>query len=940
MSEGSDTTGGAERGSGPAWLETPALHAVAVVLGAALALFGGGVGRWLGAALLIGFAPVLMLPWVRRARWWHRTAPWLPHASFAVLAIVLLGELALGRPPGTRDHGIHYFQTHILIHDLLPLGQLSGWSSRLNHGYPFGDSYPVLGYLLAGLPNLLSGGLIPLRTAYAWFLLALWIGSALGVWWVASLLTREILPSEDEGRASWAPAWAGCIAASLWLLDPGSARQGGWNYLMFHGVWPQQLSTALWILGIPLTWRALEAPTPRRIALAALALGGAVLGHPFGLLTVAATAAAWPVLIEVTGARERLAPGPLKTWLLIHLGAGLSCLGWLLGFLASARYMGRSPVPWEPLPQLAADLFAGELFDATRAWAGVLAIIGAVVAVRRGKTLGWLVALVGLGLLVLASEAAITVLRLDLLVSSFKNLQFPRYSIAIKPLWFALAGVGAGRLLVLLRHASPRTPGDEGPSPRAPDLRRVFLALALAPLAVALFDGPGYLVRRPVGGLHTLESSRHATAERALRATLRREAEQLGDRPLTVAFFRTGMSGGTYPLYAITDASDDARVVLDGHIPSVNYRYRVRGRDAQTLAQLGVTHVLHDRPLTGPDAALLDHLQPVGQPGELGDYTLLRFSAPHPPKVRGELVAGAGPGFDLPAPVDGGRVTAPVPPYRNWVVRADGEVLEHESGRLTSALVGLAVAVPPGATHIEYRYESPRLERGARWVSLAGLAMLLVGLAFGRSIEWTERLESDTAQRVSRVMVLLILGLLLAFGLRRQSRQLARTWQQLADGKEPGASGLRFARDLVVEGDLRPVLPTDDRCDGMMGKDAMADCATPDEASRISMAYKSPYLYRCLWINVPPRATTSVPLQLEPGEVAIQGFVERLGGKGSSRQLLVQTSPDSHGQTLRHVRSFRLREDALADGFALQIENRDDQSQQVCVAAAAYTPAP
>mgnify|MGYP003886285597 CR=1 FL=1 len=52
-------------------------------------------------------------------------------------------------------------------------------------------------------------------------------------------------------------------------------------------------------------------------------------------------------------------------------------------------------------------------------------------------------------LLVAASEEALSVFRLDLLVSGFKNLQFPRYAIAQKPLACAVAGVGGYALLRL-----------------------------------------------------------------------------------------------------------------------------------------------------------------------------------------------------------------------------------------------------------------------------------------------------------------------------------------------------------------------------------------------------------------------------------------------------------------------------------------------------------
>ncbi|MCA9701709.1 MAG: hypothetical protein KC431_29580, partial [Myxococcales bacterium] len=390
---------------------------------------------------------------------------------------------------------------------------------------------------------------------------------------------------------------------------------------------------------LPATWIALKKPSPRTLAGAALLLGGSVLAHPFGMLTVATSAVIWPVVCWASGAmRRELPPGVLRWGLLIHLGAGLLCVGWLYVFMASAEEMARSPVPWMPLGTLAADLLSGELFREYRAWVGPLTVIGLLVAIRRGRAMAWLGVSLVCALLVLGSEASITVLRLDLLVSGFKNLQFPRYTLALKPVLHAFAGIGAALLLARLRAVPDRDRPTEGQATSPllrPPVARLLAAICLAPLLVGVIETKGRLLPRPVG-VEVLEGSVHEEVDASLLASLRAESQGLTEdqNGLKVAFLRGGMGGGTYPLFAITDA--DAALVLDGHIPAVNYRHQVRDRSPEALRLMGVTHVLYDMPLSiGADKRLAEQLEELGQHGE---WTLARL---RPERSNGFEVHGA-----------------------------------------------------------------------------------------------------------------------------------------------------------------------------------------------------------------------------------------------------------------------------------------------------------
>src|SRR5690606_29482850 len=183
-------------------------------------------------------------------------------------------------------------------------------------------------------------------------------------------------------------------------------------------------------------------------------------------------------------------------------------------------------------------------------------------------------------------------------------------------------------------------PANADSVPR-PVAARLIACLCLAPLVVGIIDDRGRLLPRPVGGVEVLEGSVHAAPEQALRETLLAEAALLAEaedpRRLTVAFLRRGMGGGTYPLFSITDA--DAKLVMDGHIPAVNYKHQVRRRSPAALDLLGVTHVLHDRPLSHSkeDLELAEQLEVVG---EFGVWTLARLKPLAQPRTHlasGEL---------------------------------------------------------------------------------------------------------------------------------------------------------------------------------------------------------------------------------------------------------------------------------------------------------------
>ncbi len=938
------------------------IHAVLTVVALAVATSSvlGVIGQWLSISILLLSLPPLFRPQLAavtrlfRSRFQHPCV--LPVLVFTLVLVLLLGELLLGHPPASRDHAIHYFQTSALVRELLPAGSLHGWSSSLNNGIVIGEHYPILGYLWTGAANLVSGGVIDLRASYALGIFAVWAVACGGIFLLAHTLFSALGTRDTPDlRHTRAAAWAGCLAATLWLLDEGYSREGGWHYLMFHGVWPQLLSTALWTLSLAAALRMWQAPSPRRIALTSMCLAGSLLAHPFGLLTGATSMGLLPAIAWLTD-RRPVSPRSLLAWGLSLLLSALLCAGWLVIFFDHASTLGRTPVPWASFGQLSSELLTGELFHDQRAIVGPLALLGALVAVFHTRVATWWIVATTVALLLLGSTAAITVLRLDLIVAGFKNLQFVRYAIAIKPLWYALAGVGA---MVLARGLRPfaRRVRSTWKLHRQQLRTRVGLAVLAGPLLWGGYHGCGHIVARPVGGLHTLASSHHGADEAALKNLL---AQQLAHRkrPLKVAFLRRHMGGGLYPLFTLADL--DIPVVLDGHVPTINSVYTVDHRRPELLRELGVTHILYDRPLANHDQELSDMSTPVGT---AGPYTLAAFDPPEdPPPLRSNRIAG-----ELRWRTRGGeakRVAADSDVLAAWELRGFGKnaytmeslwapisglswqftrvgdseprSVEHSSAEMIrGGVTGMRMQLVGDGRLELLRPPKPRHLSMGRMSTVAWL-IALVCIFFANTWNTTPSERPAWLRRLSLGIAVSAVIVLVVVLLNRQQSLLVRTWEA-----EPVfATQKTFVRDLVIAGDYRVTRTPPTICDGMLGRDSRRGCSRDDQATQVEMLYRKPFLYRCVQVTIPAQGRAEISF-LNLDTHALRGVVARDTGMGGhGRNMYWRPSGDDRWRTLgiqKHV-----FETPAGEGpFGVEVENRSLRDQKVCAAAAAVdTPPP
>jgi hypothetical protein len=930
--------------------------------------------RWISAAIVIAIWPQIrrqVLEPLRLAYAETQLQPPWPNLALVVLFLGLLFPVWAGEPPVSRDHAIHYFQSARFVdawHAALAnpgIPSLAGWSDSLNAGYPYGDSYPLLGYALTSAAHLLSGGLIALRTSYAFGIVAVW---ALVVWSVRALAIRSmreisevsVSPDDPPGRNT-IHAWAGAAAAACFLLDPGESREGGWVYCMFHGVWPQLLASGAWLASLELSLRCFTDPTPRRIGLASLALGAALVAHPFAW-PCAAMSALVLFLSCLWSRREQR--GQVAIWIVIHLAALALAASSLTRFFTSASALVRGPVVWERLSVLLLELVASDAFSPAFVAISASALVGALLMLHRALVRPPAVPDVGTAgsdgatprfstlwcalvsmILVCASLEVLTVLRLDLLIPSVKNLQFPRFAIVFRPLWAVAGGVGFVWLVDLvsrqLREKAP-SPADprQAPSPSS----RVGAAILAAPLLVATLSMIGGGFRAPVGHPQVLWKHEDQAIEARLRAVLTHEVGKAGEGGVGVAFLRKSMSPRTYPIFSITDAG--ARLILDEHVPAVNYRHSLEGRTLASLHALGATHLLHDRPLDPKsEGTLAAALEPVWSGGS---FTLSRIAhakgrALPWSKVEGSRDARASVRADGSAfAIEVDRASGPfelltaIGPYFRWrlVDLASGEQLELGLARPSPGLTGMRLHLPgKGSYRLEFS-ESPE-ERLTRLLSWMALIALLATLLSTRRLLILEPAAERAWSRQLTPAFILALSLFAAIIYLRQENQLQHTWGELwkttFSRAKPAPPALPRFRELSADEDFAVSAPTRPHCSSLNRRDARPGCSRASVASHRSVLYRHPFLFRCLSVHLDPAESRTLTLRAAAGrELVIVGAV-----RGNQDRVRV-TYPGEDGELdLRPINPSAARKATNPSGeLALRLSNHSRAARRVCIAAA------
>lgn len=580
-----------------------------------------------------------------------------PYLIAVVMVMVSLGAVSLGEMPVSQDHAQHLLATSVFVDDMVAHGHLFGWSERIGSGLPFGDVYGTAVYLVTGLLSIITLGLVPIDVSYAFGMILVWGVPALAlVAWVRRL-----------GGGVGA-----CLIATLALVtDPGGNREGGWGYSMFIAVWPQHFATGLFFLALLRLHALSERPTWRRLGGAVLLTGYAVWAHPMNALNFAL---ACPLLLGVLlmTRRQGDADQPQRlVWLLVALVVSvLIAGGWIAHMAGASSEVNGYSAHWESLEEIARGMLTGSPFINHPVLLCLPALLGVfATAVSRRPFHIFSLALF-IALLVVGSMDLL--IDLDLGLHKYSPLvMYRRFSMTVKPLWYAYVGCGVLLLQVGWSHLRERWQT----SPLSPR-RAAVVAFIVAPLIWSLWVSLPWLVVSPSS--RPLTARRAGVADELVELQRQLEAERASHRggPLRVAQWRQPGQIGEYELIPIALAGY-------GYLPTSTPPCQTfsnfnAGRHLETMRWLGASLFISRSP-----AALADSIRV----GTYGPYHLYRVkgAADHPVRLNGagevEVVhwSPMRQTLKLSGVDSGSKLVLGFPPYHKWHARQGDRELTIET---------------------------------------------------------------------------------------------------------------------------------------------------------------------------------------------------------------------------------------------------------------------
>jgi hypothetical protein len=361
----------------------------------------------------------------------RRLLAFAPIVLVTVYGLGLLWPVPTGRMPLSADHTVHLTRIWMFAGELAE-GRVRGWSPVWFFGTPVGELYPVLGDLLIVAVRALSLGLLSWSQAYALGFSIVFVAQG----WVMLRV----------GRAMGLGPLPGLVAACLVLSDAGAYREGGWEYTVLYGVWPQTLATSLtWLALGELACAAQTEVAPgrrRRIAIAAAAMAAALLAHPMSMLSMALGG---PLLVAMLGtwSRERLERAATVGLLAAALGLALAAW-WIVPMLDHRAWMASYGWLWLPLDRMLAAAKDGHLTQHVPAAVTGACALGLVAVALMGTRFARFVGVYAIFAWVLASQDAVWTLRLDRISEGFTHIQYQRFVTLAKPGFFLMAGAAIG----------------------------------------------------------------------------------------------------------------------------------------------------------------------------------------------------------------------------------------------------------------------------------------------------------------------------------------------------------------------------------------------------------------------------------------------------------------------------------------------------------------
>ncbi len=668
--------------------------------------------RWLCCAVILIALPFL---WreataplgnyldAHRADWRELAGIYLPYLAVAIGVLIALGPVALGTMPVSQDHANHYYATHILAHEMIASGRFFGWTDSIGTGYPFGDLYHTPAYLVTVAVHLVTLGLVDLQTSYAIGIAFAWLLPALAV-------------------TAWARRIAGPFGATLAglasALDMGGDREGGWIYAMFHGVWAQHLATGVWLLGLLALWRLTEKQTSRRFAVAVLVCGLCLWIHPMNALTlVGAGALLFFVHFLVRQEQQAPARGKLQGAVILIPAlflAGLIGLAWVGRMMLAGDLVYAYQSYWQPLDHLMTLIFGGSIFSNQVVFVGVLAVIGIIQLLRQGGRFATFTLLLAALLVLTGSMLLIVETDVGLIGGKLGLIQYRRFSLATKPLWYAMAGAGFSAvglgIVSKMRERSLSIP------------IRILAALLFAPFVLSIVKASPELTRSPIGRPLTAERTGDNRNLTAIHRVLEEEKKRCEPWRCKAVYWEKPGHGGLYPVISMADTGFAWQPTLS--LPANNFQWLNPTGNVATMARLGVSLVISKWPIDHP------RLEEVGRFGRHTIYRMRDFEK-EPMEIYGpgkaeittweperRIVLLSGTTAET-------RLVLLMPPYRKWKATQSDHPLKIVSRRDNGLLFSEILNVQDG--ELLLAYSDSVFEKVAFLIAL----FLIVGCVIG-----------------------------------------------------------------------------------------------------------------------------------------------------------------------------------------------------------------
>jgi hypothetical protein len=667
-----------------------------------------------------------------------------PSIAIVLFVLGLHWDMVVGAMPATGDHMIHMYRGWLMAEHMIPSGRLNGWSNMAFAGYPAGVYYPILGDLLVAGFHYLTFCVLTWERTYTLCFLFLLVMMPLSVYAV----TRRIAGQSGS-----------LIAAMLSLGDVGGWPQGGHISTVLWAVWPYMLGLTLSMFSV----LALEGVMSHRLRdsfshflLFVFVLALAILAHPMTFFFVGL---AGPVFVVafLFARRSKIEPTrAIGRTALAALFAVLLTLFWTLPWITSGGEwtLGWPSVGfgglWYSLPKMVHRLVVNKLFKNFYwiPWGlGLAGIVLSLISRRLWPTFLGILLVLAFVISGLVNELGDTFI--------LRKVQIERMAAFMKFIWFALAGLTVDRLgfgvdRILFWIARKLKAFDRFDA--ILKYARIGVGPALAAALVLVGWKESYGKVSEIGRLGGEMWQNIVKAEEWLGEQPRGPLDRILYQPGEMCIEGNISSRKCDEIYhRHIFASGPIRT----NLPKLKFGYEATAifRNLPVQHRWPADSFLIRRLLIEPEALVNLHVRwivsivewpkrpDIEEVKKFGDVTVYSVESGELPPVRieggGKLKVERFSDEEITVNVEGAgpesRILYPIAYYYPWRAYHDGEPIGIETYGVLPGVHKILMSMRALNGTTDLRYERPRLERLAGWISLfTWISMIIASAVIAR----------------------------------------------------------------------------------------------------------------------------------------------------------------------------------------------------------------